>query len=61
MPSMNGRQRKYGHNIVVSGDDLADYDPETCHYSGSGQVLDLDHLMIYGDETQATFRMSLLC
>lgn len=43
---------KYGHNIVVSDDDLDDYDPETCHYSGSGQVLDLDHLMIYGDETR---------
>ena len=41
---------KYGHNIIVSPEDLGDYDPETCHYGASGQVLDLDHLMIYGDE-----------
>lgn len=42
---------KYGHHIVVSPEDLGDYDLETCHYGASGQVLDLDHLMIYGNET----------
>ena len=41
---------KYGHHIVVSEDELNDYDPETCHYGPSGQVLDLDHLTIYGSE-----------
>ena len=41
---------RYGHLIVVNDEDLADYDPEDCHYGPSGQVLDLDHLMIYGEE-----------
>ncbi len=41
---------KYGHNIVVSDDDLADYDPEDCHFGPSGQVLDLDWLSIHGME-----------
>jgi hypothetical protein len=39
---------KYGHNITVSEEDLADYDAETCNYGPSGQVIDLDHLMIHG-------------
>jgi hypothetical protein len=41
---------KFGHNIVVADEDLGDYDLDTCHYSGAGQVLDLDHLMIHGQE-----------
>lgn len=41
---------KYGHQIVVADEDLGDYDLEDCHYSGTGQVLDLDHLMIHGQE-----------
>lgn len=41
---------KYGHNITVSDEDLADYDAETCNYGPSGQVIDLDHLMIHGTE-----------
>ena len=41
---------KYGHNINVPDDDLADYDAETCNYGPSGQVIDLDHLMIHGTE-----------
>ena len=41
---------KYGHNIVVSDEDLADYDPDDCHYGPSGQVLDLDWLLIHGRE-----------
>lgn len=41
---------KYGHNIVVADEDLGDYEPETCNYGPSGQVLDLDHLMIHGQE-----------
>lgn len=41
---------KYGHNIVVADEDLGDYDPETCNYGSSGQVLDLDHLLIHGQE-----------
>ena len=41
---------KYGHNIVVPDEDLGDYPEDDRHYSGSGQVLDLDHLMIHGQE-----------
>ena len=41
---------KHGHLIKVDDEDLADYDPNDCHYGPSGQVLDLDHLMIHGQE-----------
>lgn len=41
---------KYGHNIVVDESDLGDYPEENRHYGSSGQVLDLDHLMIHGQE-----------
>ena len=29
---------------------LSDYPEDDRHYSGAGQVIDLDHLMIYGKE-----------
>lgn len=45
---------KHGHHIVVEDEYLSDYDPESCHYGSSGQVLDLDHIMIYGEEGSAT-------
>lgn len=41
---------KFGHNIVVADEDLGDYPEDDRHYSGAGQVLDLDHLMIHGQE-----------
>ena len=41
---------KYGYQIVVAEEDLGDYSEVERHYSGTGQVLDLDHLMIYGQE-----------
>ena len=41
---------EHGHHIVVADEDLGDYDPATCNYGPSGQVIDLDHLMIYGAE-----------
>ncbi len=41
---------QWGHHIVVEDVDLGDYDPNDCHYGASGQVLDLDHLMIHGIE-----------
>jgi len=41
---------KYGHQIIVSQEDLDDYPEDDRHYSGSGDVLDLDHLMIHGEE-----------
>jgi hypothetical protein len=45
---------KYGHNISVPDENLADYDAETCNYGPSGQVIDLDHLMIHGTEGAET-------
>jgi hypothetical protein len=41
---------KYGWHIVVAEADLGDYPDESRHYGPSGQVLDLDHLMIHGQE-----------
>lgn len=41
---------KYGHHIVVADADLGDYPEDDRHYGASGQVLDLDHLMIHGQE-----------
>ena len=40
----------YGHNIIVPDSDLGDYPEADRHYGPSGQVLDLDHLMIHGQE-----------
>ena len=40
----------FNHHVVVPDEDLGDYDPEDCYYSGSGAVLDLDHIMVYGQE-----------
>jgi hypothetical protein len=46
----------YGHNIIVPDSDLGDYPENDRHYGASGQVLDLDHLMIHGQErTDAPF------
>lgn len=41
---------KYGHNIVVPDEDLGDYPEDERHYGASGQVLDLDHLMVHGQD-----------
>ncbi len=41
---------KFGHQIIVESEILDDYPEDDRHYSGNGQVLDLDHLMIYGEE-----------
>jgi hypothetical protein len=41
---------KYRHHIVVPEADLDDYPEESRHYGPSGQVIDLDHLMIHGME-----------
>jgi hypothetical protein len=41
---------QYGHLIIVDDSELADYDPDDCSYGPSGQVLDLDWLMIHGQE-----------
>ena len=42
--------KKYGHHIVVDDTDLGDYPEDQRHYGPSGQVIDLDHLMIHGQE-----------
>lgn len=41
---------KHGHHIIVENDNLGDYPDDSRHYGASGQVLDLDHLMIYGQK-----------
>lgn len=41
---------RYGHHIVVAAEDLGDYPEDDRHYGPSGQVLDLDHLIIHGQE-----------
>ncbi len=41
---------KYAFHIVVPEEDFADYPEDERHYGPSGQVLDLDHLMIHGQE-----------
>ncbi len=41
---------KYGHLITVPDEELADYPEEDRHFGPSGQVLDLDHLMVHGQE-----------
>jgi hypothetical protein len=45
---------KYGHNIVVADADLGDYPEEDRHYGPSGQVVDLDNVMVHGQERSAT-------
>ena len=44
---------RYGHNIIVEDEYLDDYPEDDRHYGPSGQVLDLDHLMIHGAEGSA--------
>lgn len=41
---------KYGHLITVEDEYLSDYPEDSRHYGPSGQILDLDHLMIHGAE-----------
>ncbi len=41
---------KYGDHIVVPDADLGDYPEDERHYGPSGQVLDLDHLLVHGQE-----------
>ena len=41
---------KYAFHVVVADEDLGDYPEEDRHYSATGKVLDLDHLMIHGQE-----------
>jgi hypothetical protein len=43
---------KYGHHIVVDEADLGDYPEDERHFGPSGQILDLDHLMVHGQEGQ---------
>lgn len=41
---------QFGHHVVVDAADLDDYPEDERHYGPSGQVIDLDHLMIHGRE-----------
>lgn len=42
--------QKYGHHVVVRDEDLGDYPEDERHYGPSGQVIDLDHVLIHGQE-----------
>ena len=42
--------QNFGHHIVVPDEDLGDYPEDERHYGASGQVLDLDYLMVHGQE-----------
>lgn len=41
---------KHGHHVVVPDEDLGDYPEGDRHYGPSGQVIDLDHVMVHGQE-----------
>jgi hypothetical protein len=40
----------YGHQIHVPDSDLSDYPEDDRRYDGSGRVIDLDHVLIHGQE-----------
>src|SRR3954465_1472842 len=40
----------YGHQIHVPEADLGDYPEDERHYDGSGRVIDLDWVMVHGQE-----------
>ena len=42
--------KTYGNQIHVPESDLGDYPEDQRHYDGKGRVLDLDHLMVHGQE-----------
>jgi len=41
---------EYGSQIHVSNDDLGDYPEGDRHYDGNGRVIDLEHVVIHGQE-----------
>jgi hypothetical protein len=41
---------KFAHLITVPDENLADYPEDERHYGSSGQVLDLDHALVHGQE-----------
>jgi hypothetical protein len=41
---------RYGSQIHVPDEDLADYPENDRHYDRSGRVIDLDHVLIHGQE-----------
>jgi hypothetical protein len=40
----------FGHQIHVPDEDLADYPEDERQYDGSGRVIDLDWVMVHGEE-----------
>lgn len=41
---------KFAHLITVPDEDLADYPDDQRHYGPSGQVIDLDQVLVHGQE-----------
>lgn len=52
---------EHARHIVVEGNDLADYDPDTCHYGPSGEVIDLDWVQVHGAEGYGRDHMPWPC
>ena len=42
--------KAYGHQIHVPDADLGDYPEDERHFDGSGRVIDLDHVLVHGQE-----------
>ena len=42
--------KKYGHNLHVPESDLGDYPENERHHDGSGRVIDLEHVIVHGQE-----------
>ena len=42
--------KTYGHQIHIPDADLGDYPEDERHYDGSGRVIDLDHVLVHGQE-----------
>ena len=40
----------FGHQIHVPECDLGDYPEDDRHYDGSGRVIDLEHVLVHGQE-----------
>ena len=52
---------EHGHHVVVTDAELADYDPETCHFGPSGQVIDLDWVQVHGTEAPGRHHVPWPC
>lgn len=45
-------ETKARHHIIANPRDLGDYPEDSRHYGPNGEVLDLDHVRVYGDDSR---------